>query len=378
MRIAQVVEASGGGTGRHVIDLTSGLARTGHDVTLIYSPLRIEPQFAEGLKGLDVDLHTAPFRRELGSHDLAHVRLLARILRDAGPFDVVHGHSSKAGALVRLLPGSVPGRRVYTPHAIRMLDPTLTPGRRRFYATLERMLATRPSLFVAGSAEEVGCLRGIGIADERIVLLDFGIGPGPNVTRSEARARHGLPQDASVIGFVGRLVPQKAPERAIRALGRAGRTDLHMALVGMGNLEPFLRDLAVREGVADRVRFLGPANGQAAMPAFDVLVMPSRYDTIPYVLLEAVMAGVPVVGSPVGAVERVVGEGGAGIVVPNTDDPEPWAGAIRDIFEPTRLEAARAATERLQSLHSLEHMVRQMEGIYERLAGADRPNGGAR
>ena len=370
MKLAQVVESAGGGTGRHVLDLAGGLGRRGHDVTLVYSPLRAEPQFLDGLARAGAEVVTAPFRRGLGVHDLSHVRALRRILQERGPFDVVHGHSSKAGALVRLLPASVPGGRAYTPHAIRMLDPTLTPGRRAFYAALERVLARRPGVFIAGSGEEVECLRGIGVAEGRIELLDFGIEAVPALTHRGVRRTHGLDEDGLLIGFVGRLAPQKAPERAIRAIARAGRPDVALAMVGSGDLEPELRRLAAEEGVGDRVRFLGPLDGPAVMAAFDALIIPSRYDTIPYVLLEAIMAGVPVVGAPVGMVERIVADGGAGVLVPNTDDPEPWARALREICEPERLAAARAAARRLSSIRSLDHMIDQMEGIYERAAAS--------
>ena len=366
MRIAQVVESAGGGTGRHVIDLTGGLARRGHDVTLVYSPLRVEPQFLEGLARTGAEVVSAPFRRALGVHDLSHLRALGRILARRGPFDVVHGHSSKAGALVRLLPASVPGARVYTPHAIRMMDPTLSPARRSFYAALERLLARRGGTFVAGSAHEVESLRAIGVARDRIELLDFGIAPCPSAPREEARRAHGLAGRGVVMGFVGRLVRQKAPERAIRALARSGRPDVTLALVGTGELEGELRRLSVAEGVAERVVFLGFRDGQAAMSAFDVLLVPSRYDSSPYVLLEAVMAGVPIVGAPIGMAEQIVGDAGAGLLVANTDDPEPWAHAIRAMCDPARLEAARAATRRLRATRSLDHMVEQMAGIYAR------------
>ena len=372
MRIAQIVESAGGGTGRHVIDLTGGLARRGHDVTLVYSPVRVEPQFRDGLARLDVETVTAPFRRGLGVHDLSHVRALRRILERRGPFDVVHGHSSKAGALVRLLPASVPGARAYTPHAIRMMDPTLSPIRRMFYAALERLLSMRPGTFVAGSAHEVQSLSAIGIARERIELLDFGIEPCPAASREEARRAHGLGGRGIVVGFVGRLVRQKAPERAIRALARSGRRDVTLALVGTGELEGPLRRLSAAEGVENRVLFLGFRDGQGAMFAFDALIVPSRYDSSPYVLLEAIMAGVPIVGAPIGMAEQIIGDGGAGLLVPNTDDPEPWARAIRAICDPACLEAARAAARHLRATRSLDHMVEQMEGIYERAAASAR------
>ena len=372
MKIAQIVESAGGGTGRHVIDLSRGLARRGHDVTVVYSPVRAEPAFLEGLAGAGVATATAPFRRAVGVHDLAHVGALRRVLRERGPFDVVHGHSSKAGALVRLLPASVPGGRAYTPHAIRTMDPTLPRAQRAAYGTMERLLALRPGRFVAGSTHEVESLRAIGVRAGRIDLIDFAIEEAPPGTRADARARHGFGEGDLVIGFVGRLVPQKAPERAVRALATIDRADLRLALVGTGELEGPLRELAAREGVEARVSFLGFQDGQRTMPAFDALIVPSRYDSSPYVLLEAIMAGVPIIAAPIGMAEQIAGDGGAGWLVENTDGPGPWAEAIRAVCDPARLAVARQAARRLSETRSIDRMLAQMEAVYERARAAAR------
>jgi glycosyltransferase involved in cell wall biosynthesis len=370
VKVAQVVECSAGGTGRHVLDLTEGLAERGHDISLLYSTERMESKFRRRLERLrGVKRYMLPFRRVIGLHDARHVSDLAALLRRIGPFDVVHGHSSKAGALVRLLPASVPGARVYSPHAVRTMDPTLSPLGRAFYSGVERLLALRSGRFVAGSAHEVEELCRIGVPRDRITLLDFGIRKEDvPLSREEARSEYGLEGDGLLLGFVGRLDWQKAPERAIRSLARLGRPDTRLALVGDGELAEGLWRTAREEGVADRVLFLGFQDGQRIMPAFDLLIMPSRYESSPYVLLEAIMAGVPILTTPVGMAEQLVGDDGAGTLVANTDDPEPWAQAIARQAEPERLAATRRALTALQSTRSLDAMIRQIEAIYERAA----------
>ncbi len=116
MRILLALEPSGGGSGRHVLDLARGLLDRGHDVTAVWSPIRAETSFASALaallgeRAIKLDM-----KRAVGPSDWSSLRVLTKLVRETGPYDILHGHSSKAGALVRLLPRSLPGARIYTP-----------------------------------------------------------------------------------------------------------------------------------------------------------------------------------------------------------------------------------------------------------------------
>ena len=126
LRLLQVLEPSGGGSGRHFVDLCGSLAGRGHQVTAIYSPTRAEDRFVRELKALPVAaVHAVAMSRAPSPSDIGAWRAINQIAKTEGPFDIIHGHSSKAGALTRL---RLPGRhvpRVYTPHAFRAMDPTL-------------------------------------------------------------------------------------------------------------------------------------------------------------------------------------------------------------------------------------------------------------
>ena len=371
MKIAQILEAAGGGTGRHVTDLTAGLIGGGHRVTVIYSPLRAERNFLDRLQPIGgATTLVIPLERQIGLHDWRHLEELRRRLLEHGPFDILHGHSSKAGALVRLLPASVPGARAYTPHAIRTMDPTLPRTHRALYAAMEKMLSYRPGRFVSGSSHEIAALRRLGIPDDRIDFLQFGIERRPAIPRDMLRCELGL-QDADIVtGFVGRLAWQKAPERAIAALSRLRRPEVTLAIIGEGEMDAKIRALADAAGLGNAVRFLGYQDGERVMPAFDMLLMPSRYESSPYALLEALMAEVPVVTTPIGMAEQLLEGGRAGRLVENTDDPAPWVEALASLLEPGALEGAKAEARALRASISLEAMIRQIEAIYERAIGA--------
>src|SRR5436190_23340163 len=126
MRILIVVESSSGGTGRHVLDLCEGLIDRGCDVHLIYSAGRIDALFIERLSGLPRLRRTA-LRMRTGIHpsDFAVARPVRRYVRDHGPFDAIHGHSSKGGAIARLAALGTGVPAFYTLHGLIMMDPGL-------------------------------------------------------------------------------------------------------------------------------------------------------------------------------------------------------------------------------------------------------------
>src|SRR5256714_11964348 len=96
MRVLLVVESSAAGTGRHVMDLAEGLLARDCEVHLIYSPRRMDKLFADRLAGLSaMKSMPLPMRRSIHPGDFAMARAVRRYLREFGPFDVIHGHSSK-------------------------------------------------------------------------------------------------------------------------------------------------------------------------------------------------------------------------------------------------------------------------------------------
>ncbi len=267
-------------------------------------------------------------RRSIGWRDARSWLQLSRLIRSEGPFDILHGHSSKAGALVRLLPARLPGVRIYTSHALRTMDPTLGNPARFFYGTIERLLANyRCDKWIVGSLQEQQAALDIKVTPSKITLVSNGISTPMLPSRSEARALLQLPSDpdVSVVGFVGRLVHQKAPERAVHALAAMKNPRTYLAMLGDGELEGSIQAIAGEVGVADRVIIRSGLDGQYHMPAFDVLLVPSRYESMGYVFLEAAAAGIPIVSTPVGVAADVIHPGRNGSIVADTEDPRAFA-----------------------------------------------------
>lgn len=213
MHVLHVMEATIGGTRRHLVDVASGQIRAGYEVSVIVSALR-DPGFAadlDALERLGVHVTCIPMVREIRPiKDLVHMRQIARVLRERRP-DVVHTHSSKAGVLGRrasLTTGI--GVRVHTPHTFAFLFGALFGGAKRaLIRSIERALSKSTHRIVAVSRSEATTMERSGVVPAGVVRV---VPNGINTSRIEGAAPIDLTQFgldaglpvAAVIGLVYR------------------------------------------------------------------------------------------------------------------------------------------------------------------------------
>ena len=375
MRVLHILEATGGGTARHVQDLCVGLARRGVDVHIVYSPLRADSVFLRGLPLLreaGVRLFEIPIRRVPYPDDLKVLLKLYRYLRQNGPVNVVHGHSSKGGALVRLLRlmGGPPA--IYTPHAFVTLAPRPSQIERWVYGSAERVLRYFTSALIAVSKDEAREAQKLGFPPERIHLIPNGISLNDAypVSREGIRLRLGLGEREVVIGFVGRLVPQKAPEFLLEAFAEVAPNfpETRLVMVGDGPLGPFLKKRVRELSLDDRVLLPGFMEGRTVLPAFDIFALPSAYEGFPYVLLEALAAGLPVVATRVGGTEMAIDEGENGFLVP-VGDVKGFAKGLARLLgdEALRKSFGQRSLDRVLDF-SVDNMVKKTLALYQEVA----------
>ena len=327
LNILQALEPSGGGSGRHFVDLAEGLAARGHQVTAIYSPVRAEARFVAELTALPITaVHAIDMARAPSPSDLRAWLSINRIVGTNGPFDIIHGHSSKAGALVRLVrPFGRHIPRVYTPHAFRTMDPGLGRMGRRLFGGIESLLGRRftDALICVSEDEKRHAATELGIPEDKLQVIVNGVATPPRGERVEMRKRLGVRPASFVFGFVGRLSSQKAPERLVEAFRRIAhqRPEAELVMIGAGPDEGKVRRQIGASGVQDRIHLTSDVTGAAAMQAFDVLVMPSRYEAMSYVMLEAAAAGLPMILTAVGGASTVLTHAENGFLVANSDNP---------------------------------------------------------
>jgi glycosyltransferase involved in cell wall biosynthesis len=295
---------------------------------------------------------------------------LYRTLRKAGPFEVIHSHSSKAGALARLLsPLLRRSLQIYTPHAFV----TLSPDASRLYGKIERALSHFGDAIIAVSrAEARHGIERLGISASRIHVIPNGIALPNNLsdTLPDNPPAPRIDPEIFTAGFVGRLEPQKNPARLIEAfaLAQAQYPKMRLEIAGDGSLRAQLEALTRARGLEDRVVFLGQCNGREAMSAFDCLLCASDYEAFAITFLEALMAGVPVVTTPVGGAEEIAEEPAACLASPDFT-PASLAESLLRLARETPAERARRRQLilRFAPRFSLEAMTEQTRQLYRRL-----------
>jgi len=374
LRILLIVESAAGGTGRHVLDLAEGLIRRGCDVHLIYSTGRTDRVFTDRLTSISGMRHLAlKLRAPPNPGDIGACMAIRRYLRDFGPFDIIHGHSSKGGALARLAALGTSLRPFYTLHGLILVDPLMPRWRWLFYLGIELLLSWRTSRIIAVSPEEARAAIRLKLGRSRVTLIPNGVGPAQLPPRDETRAALQLAPDDIVIGFVGRMVSQKAPEILVEAFAStlAAVPRARLVMVGSGPLTNSLNQLAQRLGILTRVSFVGERDARTVLAAFDVFAMPSRKEGLPYVVLEAMAAGLPVVATASAGIESLLDDGISGRVV-TTDNVAAFAAALIQLArDPSLLARMGDSARRHSQLFTIDAMVERTLQAYRQVA---RPN----
>jgi len=379
LQVVQVLEATAGGTRRHVRDLTHALDRDRFNVTLIVSPGR-DPDFMRDVaryrrEGLSVELLSMQ-RRIAPLADAVALARLIRLLRRLRP-DIVHAHSSKAGMLVRLAArcaGDVP--TVYTPHAFAFLSDSPLRG---LYLACERRVAHRTGRLIALSREERewACdgVRGLGLPPERVRLIPNGVADGGLPPPRETR-------QSPTVGFVGRMCRQKGPDLFLDVAQRirVRRPDARFLMIGEGSWRKRVGEWSAARGL-DGCVTLDVARDETEVAAhlakMDVLVMPSRWEGLPYTLLEAMGAGVPVAAMAAGGIADVLEEGDSGLLCPVGDVDGLARHSLALIADPALADRIRTGARRRLGAYTLEGMTQDVTAVYQELTEERMPAPGA-
>ncbi len=380
MKILKIIETGGGGSGRHILDLTRGLIARGHEVHIVHSPLRAEPVFEQRLMALPgAEIVSIDIRKDVGLHDIEAFRQLRRYVREQGPFDVIHGHSSKGGALGRIAALTTGAAKIYTPHGLYTLNPVLSPLKKGVYGVIETLLArTVSDAIIAVSDREFDHAVSLGFPAGRMFLVGNGVDPRLPTelaeTRRRVRERLGISDHLPVVGFVGRFCIAKAAERFVelaRKVREAGQ-EARFILLGSGRGASDIARRISSYGLDDCLTVLPDESGEEFMPAFDVYTLTSRYEAMPYVLLEALAAGRPIVATDVGGSRTVIDHGKNGFVVPQQDDVSEMAEKVLLLLRDPQLRKSMSeASYRKARDFTLDAMVDATLDVY-RAALAER------
>lgn len=290
---------------------------------VLYSPDRADPSLIEALNnGGCMSVVPTPMRRQVTARDVADGLSLRRALARLGTLDVIHSHSSKAGALARFFGRFRGTSQVYSPHGFY----TMTVAAPGYVGLVERLLSRVTDRIIAVSAFEKSHAIGIGIAADKVTVIPNGIAPYRPMRRTAARKTLGLPANAFVVGFVGRLSDQKDPVAALDVIDHlAGSIDVVLSVIGDGDLHADVERKAAEHRIP--ISFHGPLDARRLFSAFDCLLCTSRYEGMPVTFLESLNCGVPIVSFPVGGADELVRRGETGFMT------DPTASAAADALK---------------------------------------------
>jgi glycosyltransferase involved in cell wall biosynthesis len=341
LRILHAVRAPVGGIFRHILDLANGQADRGHHVGIIADSLtggtRAQAALSEIAPRLKLGVRRVAIHREPHPGDLlvwAHFLYLIRRLKP----DVIHGHGAKAGAFIRMKSRSGRSIRIYTPHGGSLHYP-LSTWRGAFYSRLERALMNSTDLFLFESAFARNTYqRTIGTPSGLVRCVFNGV-------TAEEFDPVVLASDATDIVYVGEFRHIKGADLLIDAVARlrADGKAVTLTLAGDGEEVGSLKAQVETHGLGGAVRFIGHVKARDGFAKGKLLVVPSRGDSMPYVVIEAAAAGIPMIAANVGGIPEIFGEHTDALFAANS------VGAMADAIE-TALDDYPAATARAKSL----------------------------
>jgi glycosyltransferase involved in cell wall biosynthesis len=305
LRILHATRAPVGGIFRHILDLANGQADRGHHVGIIADSLtggeRAEQAFAEIAPRLKLGVHRLPIRRDPLPTDFLVWARVRRMIRQLKP-DVLHGHGAKAGTFIRVRTGGNDTIRVYTPHGGSLHFP-LSTLKGNLYARIERALMDKTDLFLFESAfardtyqRTIGVPKGL----VRCVFNGVTANEFDPIVKAE---------DATSVVYVGEFRHIKGADLLIDAVARlrADGRPVTLTLAGDGEETANLKAQVQQLDLGEAVRFIGHVKARYGFSKGSVLVVPSRGDSMPYVVIEAAAAGIPMVAANVGGIPEIFG-----------------------------------------------------------------------
>ena len=358
LRILHAVRAPVGGIFRHILDLANGQADRGHEVGIIADSQtggeRADQALADIAPRMKLGVHRIGIRREPSPLDVVTWAQFERLARRLKPH-VLHGHGAKAGAYFRMR-GAKDSIRVYTPHGGSLHYP-LSTLKGQVFSRIERALMNSTDLFLFESAFARDTFqRTIGVPKGLVRTVFNGVTAGEFDPVQKA-------DDATDLAYVGEFREIKGADLLIDAVARlrADGRNVTLTLGGDGEEMGNLKAQVSRLNLGEAVRFIGHVKARYGFSKGSLLVVPSRGDSMPYVVIEAAAAGMPMIAANVGGIPEIFGpEHLDALFVANV------AGAMADAIEGAldNMEAARARARSLRERIFLHFSQKAMvEGV---------------
>ena len=306
IKILHVAQAAGG-VDRYIRMLLKYLDKEKFENILVCS----QDFNREDYDGLVDSFEQIEMNRAIGVSDLNSIKEVRRLIKKYNP-DIVYAHSSKAGAIARVADIGLKNHCVYNPHGWAF-NMRCSDKKRAMYTAIEKMAAPFcEKIICISDAEKQSALEKKICREDKLQVIFNGVdieayesGEHGTVKRSSL----GIPEDAYVVGMVGRISPQKAPDVFVKMakLVKDEIPNAHFVIVGSGNQEAEIRKYAEENKFADSLHITGWVDDPMSyVELFDVACLLSRWEGFGLALPEYMMAGKPIVASRVDAIPNII------------------------------------------------------------------------
>lgn len=307
-------------------------------MTVAYAPYRADEAFQRFVadKRNEIDFVPLNLKRAVSARsDLAGFVQLLRLIRFRGPFDVIHGHSSKGGAIARLCGRWLGVPTVYTPHGLNMASISVSGAKKAANAWAERILghAATSKVIAVSEGERDFILRLNLTPRKRVALINNGLDARDFEYFSEHKLTHAVGQRPLTFGSIMRFSPPKTPGDLVEAFARLceamPQLPMRLSIAGDGELLAGVRRQVQESGLMDRVSLLGwRKEPRKVMLGFDVYVLSSLSEGGSYTILDAMAAGLPVISTDVFGTGETIAQVPGNALVP-VGDPEALARSMQ-------------------------------------------------
>lgn len=332
IRVLHVAQAAGG-VDRYIQMLLKYLDKEKFENILVCS----QDFHEEDYRDLVDSFEQVEMTRAIGGNDLKAIKGVRALIKKYNP-DIVYAHSSKAGAIARVADIGLKNHCVYNPHGWAF-NMRCSSKKKTMYTVIEKVAAPFCDKIICISDAEKQSALDKKICKEnklQVIFNGVDIEAYENGVHGVVKRRElNIPEDAFVVGMVGRMSPQKAPDVFIKMAKRVKDAvpNAHFIIVGNGNQEDEIRKYAADNGFADSLHITGWVdNPMSYVELFDVACLLSRWEGFGLALPEYMMAGKPIVATSVDAIPNIIKDGENGLLV-NVDDVDGASKAVNRIFD---------------------------------------------
>ena len=320
IRILHVSQAAGG-VDRYIRMLLKYLDKEKFENILVCS----QDFHEEDYRDLVDSFEQVEMTRAIGGRDLKAIKGVRALIKKYNP-DIVYAHSSKAGAIARAADIGLRNRCVYNPHGWAF-NMRCSAKKKAMYTAIEKIAAPFcDKIICISDAEKQSALDKKICREDKLQVIFNGVDieSYENGVRGAIKRKDlNIPEDAFVVGMVGRMSPQKAPDVFVKMAKQVKDEvpNAHFIIVGNGNQEDEIRKYAEDNGFSNSLHITGWVdNPMSYVELFDVACLLSRWEGFGLALPEYMMAGKPIVASRVDAIPNIIRNGENGLLVEVDDD----------------------------------------------------------